>query len=168
MRTFAARRVGLLFLVATVISCPEPRSALKAEAKENPAGPNLRLHLRTRVEAFKSSGSWDEVTIVKDVPIRDTAIIICDMWDKHWCPSASKRCAAMAQKMAAVITAAQAKGIPVIHAPSECMDFYKGTPQRRKILQVPRVPPPAPLALSDPPLPIDASDGGCDDDPPVK
>src|SRR5437588_12733285 len=112
----------------------------------------LLLNLRTRVEAFKESGDWTEITLRKQIPARETAIIICDMWDKHWCPSASKRCDALAQKMAAVITAAQAKGIPVIHAPSECMEFYKDTPQRRKILQVPRVPPPTPLVLSDPPL----------------
>ena len=74
----------------------------------------------------------------------------------------------MAEKMAKVIACGQAMGIPVIHAPSECMEFYKDTPQRRRILEMVRVPPPKPLALADPPLPVDDSDGGCDCDEPVK
>ncbi len=141
---------------------------LGAEPKENGPKEALRLQLRSRVETFKGSAVWAEVSIARNFPNRETAIIICDMWDKHWCPSASKRCDALAQKMATVIAAAQAKGIAIIHAPSECMDFYKDSPQRRKIFEIPRVSPPAALALSDPPLPVDSSDGGCDDDPPVK
>jgi nicotinamidase-related amidase len=169
MRSLAAHRELSWFLLAiALLPWYQSPLALPAETKENAADQNIRIHLRTRVEPFKGSGSWDEITIVRDFPVRETAIIICDMWDKHWCPSARKRCGALAQKMAGVITATQAKGIPVIHAPSECMDFYKETPQRQKMLQVPRVEPPKPLTMSDPPLPIDDSDGGCDDDPPVK
>jgi hypothetical protein len=42
------------------------------------------------------------------------------------------------------------------------MDFYKQTPQRLRILEVPQVEPPPSLNLTDPPLPIDDSHGGCD------
>src|SRR5262249_47492696 len=126
-----------------------------ATARADEAKGTLRLNLRTRVEAFKGSGDWTEITLPKDIPVRETAIIICDMWDQHWCPTASKRCAELAKKMAPVIAAAQARGIPVIHAPSECMDFYKDAPQRRHILEVPRVPPPKGLTLSEPALPVD-------------
>ena len=169
MRSFAANRgrMGYLLAVLVLVSWQAPR-LVAAEPTSNAAADTLRLHLRTRVETFKGSGEWDELTLTKELPIRETAIIICDMWDKHWCPSATKRCDALAHKMASVIAAAQARGIAVIHAPSECMDFYKDTPQRRRIHEVPLVQPPKPLPLSDPPLPVDASDEGCDDDPPVK
>jgi nicotinamidase-related amidase len=139
-----------------------------AESTGSAATETLRLHLRTRVETFKGSGDWDEIILTKELPIRETAIIICDMWDKHWCPSATKRCDALAHKMAAVIATVQARGVAVIHAPSECMEFYKDTPQRHRIQQLPLVQPPKSLPLSDPPLPVDASDEGCDDNPPVK
>jgi nicotinamidase-related amidase len=129
---------------------------------------DLHLSLRTRLETFKGSGTWDEVVLCKDWPARETALLVCDMWDKHWCPTATQRCAALAKKMAPVLAAAQARGITVIHAPSECMDFYKDTPQRRRIQEVPRVPPPRNRDLSDPPLPIDDSDGGCDCEPSPK
>ncbi len=122
----------------------------------------LRLKLRTRVETFKGSGEWDEVNVVKEVLVAEVAIIICDMWDKHWCEGATERCGALAEKMAPVIKAARAKGIQIIHAPSETMNFYQDTPQRRRVMLAPRVEMPKPLEISDPPLPIDDSDGGCD------
>src|SRR5438132_9092937 len=108
----------------------------------------LRLKLRTRVETFKGSGEWDEVNLVKEVPVAEVAIIICDMWDKHWCEGATERCGALAEKMAPVIKAARAKGIQIIHAPSETMNFYQDTPQRRRVLLAPRVEMPKPLEIS--------------------
>ena len=122
----------------------------------------LRLKLRTRVETFKGSGDWDEVSLLKEVPAAQVAIIICDMWDKHWCDGATERCGALAEKMAPVIKAARAKGIQIIHAPSETMNFYLDTPQRRRVLLAPRVEMPKLLEISEPPLPIDDSGGGCD------
>jgi nicotinamidase-related amidase len=128
----------------------------------NVPGAVLKLDLRTRVEAFKGSGDWQEVHFEKGLPVARTAILICDMWDKHWCTGASRRVDALAARMSPVIEAARAHGILIIHAPSEVMDFYKDTPQRRRVLAVAKVTPPQPLPLTDPPLPIDDSDGGCD------
>src|SRR4051794_17639627 len=59
----------------------------------------------------------------------ETAIIICDMWDNHYCQNAAKRVAAMAPDMNRVIKAARDLGITIIHAPSGTMDVYAGTPQ---------------------------------------
>jgi len=122
----------------------------------------LQLPLRSRVEAFKGSGEWNEVRFEQAFPIRQTAILICDMWDRHWCSGATRRADALASEMAPLIDQARSHGIRIIHSPSETMDFYRDTPQRRRILEIAPVPPPPNLALSDPPLPIDDSDGGCD------
>jgi type 1 glutamine amidotransferase/nicotinamidase-related amidase len=122
----------------------------------------LKLHLRSRLETFKGSGAWDEVLVEKALPTAKTAIIICDMWDQHWCQGASKRCDELAAKMAPVIEAARSRGIQIIHAPSETMGFYADLPARRRMQEVPAVPPPKLLDVAEPPLPIDDSDGGCD------
>jgi nicotinamidase-related amidase len=168
--TVAARcsRTLPAVLVLALLSGSGMGEAFGDEPGAGPAAGVLHLNLRTRVEPFKGSGAWDEVLLRKDLPGRETAIILCDMWDKHWCPTASERCAALAQKMVPVLAAARARGVVVIHAPSECMDFYKDTPQRKRIQDVPRSEPPKPLPLSDPPLPIDDSDGGCDAPEPAK
>ena len=132
--------------------------AMAGGALENP----LRLKLRSRVEAFKGSGVWEEVHFERQFPIRETAILICDMWDHHWCKGAERRVEGLARVMAPVIDQARAHGIQIIHAPSEVMDFYKDTPQRQRILAVTRIEPPPGLSLTDPALPIDDSTGGCD------
>ncbi|HXM40130.1 MAG TPA: hypothetical protein VN924_02705 [Bryobacteraceae bacterium] len=123
---------------------------------------DLRLPLRSRVEAFKGSGVWEEVRLDAALPIPRTAVLICDMWDKHWCSGAARRVEALALRMAPVVDAARAHGIQIIHAPSETMEFYKDWPQRQIMLGIARILSPAPLGLVDPPLPIDDRDGGCD------
>lgn len=134
---------------------------LMISASLAPAG-DLQLAVRSREETAKGSGVWKEVRLQKSVSKSGTAIVICDMWDKHWCTGATRRVEALARKMAPVLDAARARGIPIIHAPSETMAFYKEWPQRQKMLRIAKVAPPAPLGLTDPPLPIDDRDGGCD------
>ena len=118
--------------------------------------------MRSRVQPFKSAQEWTPVQVSADWPVSETAIVICDMWDNHWCKGAAGRVDALARRMAPVIERSRAAGIQIIHAPSEVMDFYKEYPQRIAMTQMVKVPPPAPLALVDPPLPIDDSKGGCD------
>lgn len=126
------------------------------------AGDSLTLRLRSRVETFKGSGVWDEVYVDRKFPARETAIVICDMWDKHWCQGASRRCDELAAKMNPVIQVARARGVQIVHSPSDTMNFYADWPQRRRMTVNAAPALPKPLDLSDPPLPIDDSDGGCD------
>jgi nicotinamidase-related amidase len=146
-----------------------PLFLLAAPARSEPQdNPTLRLPLRTRVETFKGSGAWDEAVVRHDFRAKETALIICDMWDDHWCKNAAKRCAELAKKADPVVATLRARGVTIIHAPSECMGFYKDTPQRKKMAEIKKVEPPKPIDLPDPPLPVDASDGGCDDDKPAR
>lgn len=143
---------------------PEPPAAEQPALRPTPEG-TIRLTLRSRVETFKGSGEFDEVRLTRDVPAAEAAIVICDMWDLHWCRGASERADAIAARMEPVLAAARARGVQIVHAPSETMDFYDGTPQRLRALLAPRATPPAPPDLPpEPPLPIDDSDGGCDTD----
>jgi nicotinamidase-related amidase len=90
------------------------------------------------------------------------------MWDDHWCKAAAGRCAALAKKMEPVLKAARARGVTIIHAPSDCMEYYKDTPQRKRMQRLAKLTPPKPREVYEPPLPIDDSDGGCDDAKPDK
>jgi len=138
------------------------RPAAPIPPRPAPPAREIALRLRTRVEPFKGSGTWDEVSLERKVPVARAAILICDVWNQHWCRGATDRVDAMAPKMNAAVGAAREAGVLIIHAPSETMGFYADWPQRRRMQAVRRVAPPAPLPLSDPALPIDASDGGCD------
>ena len=127
---------------------------------------DLTLHLRTRFEVFKGSDEWEETTLPRTFPAHATALLLCDMWDDHWCKSAARRCAALAHKMNPIIATARDRGVQIIHAPSECMAFYQDTPQRQRMVSLPVVDPVPAWDIDAPPLPIDDSDGGCDDSPP--
>jgi nicotinamidase-related amidase len=124
--------------------------------------PELHLKLRTRVELYKGSGDWREVALDEHFSPSSSAMILCDMWDKHWCQGAAGRVEILAHKAAPIIDLARSRGVLIIHAPSDTMQYYKGAPQHLNILAIPAVQPPADQALTDPPLPIDDSDGGCD------
>src|SRR5689334_10631849 len=125
-------------------------------------GQEARLKLRTRVEVYKGSGDWREAVIDERFSPSSTALILCDMWDNHWCQGAAARVETLAHRIAPVVELARSKGVLIIHAPSDTMKFYTQAPQRLNMLAIPAVQPPAALALTDPPLPIDDADGGCD------
>jgi nicotinamidase-related amidase len=104
---------------------------------------------------------------------RETAVIVCDMWDRHWCRGATERVGAMAPRLNEFIKAARARGALIIHCPSDTLGFYRETAQRQLAQAAPKVEPRVPLQNwcgrdpdREPPLPIDDADGGCDDDPP--
>jgi nicotinamidase-related amidase len=126
---------------------------------------HLSLSLRTRVEAFKGSGEWDEVSLQKEFDSQQIALLLCDMWNIHWCKSATRRCEEIVRQMIPVLKAAHARGVQIIHAPSDCMEFYKDMPQRQRIQEIVPVEPPPNREIAEPPLPVDASDNGCDDIP---
>lgn len=132
-----------------------------------PREDTLRLNLR-RYLLDKDTGGhaiWREVLDTVTVSPLRVAILICDMWDDHWSRGASERVDAMAPRMNAVIKAARARGVHIIHAPSDTLDFYAGTQARRRAQLAPAVAPPQPpedKRGSDPPLPIDDTDEGSD------
>lgn len=97
----------------------------------------------------------------------ETAIVVCDMWDQHWCKGATARVAEMAPTMDRVLRIAREQGILILHAPSDTLDFYADTPQRKRAQEAPRAKRPSKdirdryRDFVEPPLPIDDSDGGC-------
>ena len=136
--------------------------ALAALISSAASDPQLRLKVRSRVELYKGSGVWREVAVDERISPSSSALILCDMWDHHWCQGAAGRVEVLAHKMAPVIELARSRGVLIIHAPSETMKYYEHAPQRLNILAIPATKPPAALPLTDPSLPIDDSDGGCD------
>ena len=120
----------------------------------------VKLHLRSRIELFK--GDWRPISVDHSIEPRKTAIILCDLWDKHWCRGSSERVDKLAPKVAAVVAKLRAKGILVIHAPSDTMDFYQDNPSRLAAMSTPKSTLPEALKVDAPGLPIDDASGGCE------
>ena len=139
------------------------------------------LHARVRlpvpssggVEKASSSGFLIREDVLRVDPAK-TAIIICDMWDQHWCRGATRRVGELAPAMNRAVADARARGVLIIHAPSSCMDAYKDHPARKRAQAAPKAANlPADIsgwcnkipAEEKGVYPIDQSDGGCDDGP---
>jgi nicotinamidase-related amidase len=130
----------------------------------------MQLDLRSR----SASGEPKSTHVAWAAP--DTAFIVCDMWDDHWCRGAARRVGELAEAMNRVLQAARQKGAFIIHAPSSTVAFYKDTPARRRAQEAPFAASPSPLSKDErwdtkwcwpdksrePELPIDDSDMGCD------
>ncbi|QEG28546.1 Isochorismatase family protein [Gemmata obscuriglobus] len=135
----------------------------------------LTLNLRKRPAAPEKGATAATEKKVNWNP-KNTAIVVCDMWDHHWCKSAELRVGELGGPMNEMLKAARAKGVFVIHAPSTCTDFYKDTPQRKRARIAPFAKTPVPLATAErwgtawnwpdgtreAVLPVDDSDMGCD------
>ncbi len=163
--------VGLIVGLAVPFLAAGSRSVTSQET-------SLLLHVRSRVPIDKADQAAGRRVVEETVAWnpRKTALIICDMWDDHWCRGAASRVTEMAVPMNKMVHRARDLGMLVIHAPSTCVDFYKDTPQRRRAQQAPHVEPPGPLSQADrwgtkwcwpdtnrePEMPIDDSDMGCD------
>jgi putative membrane-bound dehydrogenase-like protein len=174
MRT--AWRCGLYGVIWTVGLA----AGMSAHAIEQPSGPQetLTLHARVREPGTPANQSAPKAAIASEKLLHwspsQTAIIVCDMWNQHWCKGATRRVGELAPAMNQTIAAARAKGILIIHAPSSCMDAYKDHPARRNAQAAPKAAnlperigewcnkvPAEEKAI----YPIDQSDGGCDDGP---
>jgi nicotinamidase-related amidase len=140
------------------------------------AGEKLNLTLRSRAKDAPAEVAEREV----GWGASKTALVICDMWDDHWCQSASRRVAELAVPLNEMVKKARSLGVVIIHAPSSVVGFYDGSPQRELAKSAPFSKPPAPLSTTvrwgtnwcwpDPEfegvLPVDDSDMGCSCDGP--
>jgi nicotinamidase-related amidase len=106
-----------------------------AAAKNVKAATPLRISIQQRIPSNLEEGAWIVANRIENWNPDETAIIICDMWDKHWCNDATARVAEMAPVMNEVISTAREKGVKIVHAPSDCMEYYAGYPGRKEALK---------------------------------
>lgn len=137
-------------------------------------GDDLKLQLRFQVESSAGSGSFKRPTRDETWSAKETAVIVCDVWDAHHCLNAVRRMEEFAPRMNDVLKEARKRGATIIHSPSDCMAAYEDHAARKRAVA-------APAAKAKPKdvehwcsripseekavYPIDQSDGGEDDDP---
>jgi nicotinamidase-related amidase len=161
VRLPSMRTIGALLVIACVTStvllaADAPNSTLRFTARSQPEKGGKFVTNNRPVE-------WDA---------KETAVLIIDMWDKHWCDGATRRSTEFAPRINQLAKTIREKGGLVVHAPSDCMKFYEGTPQRELAKSASKAAPPTPLKgwryldlTCEAKLPIDDSDGGCDCQP---
>jgi nicotinamidase-related amidase len=152
-----------------VAASQTPESGREAPLANRPKVPGtLALRARSRKEEPPGNIRVSERGLRWEVA--QTAIIICDMWDTHTCNLSAQRVAAMAPRMTQVVSASRSLGVMIIHAPSDTMKYYEGTPQRLRMQRAPMASSSTPILTRCPRdpeeernFPIDDTAGGCDD-----
>lgn len=134
----------------------------------------IKLNLQERIQAKEIPDRYIINKKVENWNPNETAVVICDMWDKHWCKGASERTAEMAPMMNKTVLIARNMGISIVHAPGGCMEFYSNHPGRENALKyfdsgnVEIVNTKKMHTEKNTKWPIDDSDGGCDCNPECK
>src|SRR4051812_14036163 len=77
----------------------------------------LALTQRLRVPSAAEKDVHEVVTKKVDWDPKQTAVIVCDMWDTHHCLNAVRRVQEVAPRMNRVLEKARAMGALIVHAP---------------------------------------------------
>jgi nicotinamidase-related amidase len=118
-----------------------------------PAGKTIELEFQTR----------DPITgelhaIREEVDPAKVGMIAVDVWNHHWCKTATMRVDAFVPRINRALAAARSLGMTVMLCPSDVVDNYVGFPQRESVLALQIGSVPKVLEVTCPPVP-DA--GGC-------
>src|SRR5581483_9079494 len=95
----SAQRLFALGIMATLLITSQ--STLADDA--------FRLTLRSRLKSDTPDSSKPVIKTVEWNP-KATAIIVCDMWDRHWCKSAERRVGELAGPMNEMLKQARSRG----------------------------------------------------------
>ena len=142
----------LLFLTANI-------SLLAAEETA------LKLSLRTREPLATNPHDFSIKETPADWNPRKTAVVICDMWEKHWCDEATQRVTEMAPRMNQLIAKLRDQGVLIVHCPSETMKFYEKHPARARAINAPAAKVELLPNRKETPWPLEVIHGGCVQDP---
>lgn len=133
----------------------------------------LDLNLRFQKESKEKSNQYHTLQKSEKWDPKETAIIVCDVWDAHHCYNAVQRVNELAPRLNEVLIKSRQMGVTIIHSPSSCMDAYKKHPARLRAIAAPKSNTPKDIESwcykipqeEKGVYPLDQSDGGEDDDP---
>ena len=146
----------LLFLLAAGLGC------VSAGGEAKPAGAAVELTVQRR----DADGRAVREQVTLD-PAK-AAVVIIDMWDRHWCKTYTARVANLVPRMNQTLDAARKLGIQVVHAPSDVLGPYQGSPQRKAMMAIPAQPEPKTVPFNPPGPPGGRDCCECGPDRPCK
>jgi nicotinamidase-related amidase len=137
----------------------------------------FKLTARYRTPDPSKEGEYKVAEKALDWNAKKTAVIVIDMWNTHWCNSASRRTGELAPRINQFVVEARKRGATIIHAPSDTMKTYADHPARKRAMETP-VSKNLPAEITKwckvipseekGKYPIDQTDGGCDCEPTCK
>jgi nicotinamidase-related amidase len=126
---------------------------------------SLRLARRKIVTSTQGSRVWQVEREELTIPAHRLAVVVCDMWDRHWSTGASLRVDLLAPEIDRFCRRLRDAGALIVHAPSGTIGTYRDSPARLRIAGYGPAPDPRPVAT--PPMPMEPANGGSDTDEPL-
>lgn len=122
----------------------------------------LVLELRRRRISTDEYGrrSWVDEAPMERVSAAAAAVVVCDVWDRHWSKGAAQRIDVLAPRIDEFCHRMRRAGVLVVHAPSNTMAAYDMSPARARIAG--RGDFLNSTSLDLPALPVSCSNGGSD------
>lgn len=118
-----------------------------------PANKQIELDLQTRDPA-----TGEIKTKRERVDASKVGVIAVDVWNYHWCKTATMRVDAFVPRINKALEASRSLGMTVMLCPSDVVDNYVGLPQRESVLALSILPVPKAMEVNCPPVP---DSGGC-------
>ena len=100
-------------------------------------GDDFKLVLSSQSESPTRSGKFEVARRYETWSAKDTAVIVCDVWDAHHCLNAVRRLEEFAPQMNEVLKVARKRGATIIHSPSDCMAAYEDHAARKRAVAAP-------------------------------
>lgn len=122
----------------------------------------LRVARRKLVRSSLGPRVWQTEREDLTIPASRLAVIVCDMWDRHWSTGASVRVDQLAPEIDRFCGRLRDAGALIVHAPSDTIEAYRDSPARLRIAGYGPAPEPRPVAT--PPMPMEPGNGGSDTD----
>lgn len=113
------------------------------------SGAEITLRVQTRAPGATAAVHTNAV-----IDPSRTAVVIIDMWDRHWCETYTRRVAHLIPRMNAAVAAARSLGMQIVWAPSDVLEAHADSPQRAAMLDVPPAPLPPVIDFNPPPAPV--------------
>ncbi len=136
-----------------IVSCGLLTVVLSLFTSNRLGAAEIELTLQTR-----DAATGRIVLNQEKVDPKRVGVIAVDVWNFHWCKTATMRVDAIVPRMNKALDAARELGMTVMLCPSDVVDNYVGYPQREMIFALPKVVVPTVMNVTCPPVP-DA--GGC-------
>lgn len=68
------------------------------------------------------------------------AVVVVDMWDRHWCQRASVMIDDLAQRLDPWLECLRSSGVTIVHCPSDTTNYYREHPARKALKALPEIP----------------------------
>ena len=98
----------------------------------------IKISAKSQRLTTNTSGYRNWLIETKEVSIipSHSAVLLCDIWDKHWCRGAFERVSNLISRIISTVNIARALGILIVHAPSGTMKYYDNHPARKRVSSV--------------------------------